>query len=141
MPVRPAAALVVAFLLLGGMARAAAAQQVTPFLPLTQPAAQPRPEPPPAPAPPADSQTQMTGVSLTRIRRLLREQPPVVSDSKLTLVDSRYRVEYHVKVVGRMPFRFGIIGDFNIDKKSAVPYGGMTHSEFLKVVAPPWRKW
>ena len=133
MPVRPAAALVVAFLLLGGMARAAAAQQVTPFLPLTQPAAEPRPEPPPAPAPPADPQTQMTGVSLTRIRRLLREQPAVQ-------VASVARLQYHIEVVGRMP-RIDVISGFNIDKTSAVPYGGMTHAEFLKVVAPPWHKW
>ena len=136
MPARPAVALVVAFLLLAAMARAASAQQVTPFLPLTQPSAQPRPEAeaPPPPPPPADPQAQTTGVSLARIRRLLREQPAVQ-------VGSVARLQYHIEVVGRMPPIDIGISTFNIDKKSAVPYGGMTHAEFLRVVAPPSRKW
>jgi hypothetical protein len=130
MRARPAPALVVAFLLAVGIARAASAQQVTPFLPPIQhqPSAPPHPE-----VSPAESQLQPTGVSLARIRRLLREQPPMKTDSPL-------RLQYHIEVVGRMP-PIDIMSGFNIDKRSAVPYGGMTHAEFLKVVAPPWRKW
>jgi hypothetical protein len=72
-------------------------------------------------------------VSLARIRQLLREQPPAPVESKL-------RLQYHVYVIGRMP-PIDVISGFNIDKRSAVPYGGMTHAEFLQIVAPPWRKW
>jgi hypothetical protein len=50
------------------------------------------------------------------------------------------RLQYHIEVVGRAP-RIDILRGFNIDKTSAVPYGGMTHAEFLKLTAPPWRKW
>jgi hypothetical protein len=133
MRAHPATALLVAFLLVFGAARAASAQQVVPFLPPVQPSAQPQPEAARAQPAAADSQSVSAVVSLARIRRLLREQPPLQTDSKL-------RLQFHVEVVGRMP-RLDIMSGFNIDKRSAVPYGGMTHAEFLHIVAPPWRKW
>jgi hypothetical protein len=128
-----ARAFFVAVLLVFGAARAASAQEVTPFLPPTQPSARPQPEPAPAEPEAADSQSASMVVSLARIRRLLREEAPQQSDSRL-------RLQFHVEVVGRMP-HLDIMSGFNIDKRSAVPYGGMTHAEFLHVVAPPWRKW
>ncbi len=136
MRARLALAIVVTFLLVMGIARAASAQQVAPFLPTTQPSAQPRSE-----ASAAESGLQATGVSLTRIQGLLGEQPPAFAGPTVTVVDARIRVAYQIKVEGRMPYTFSPIGDFNIDKKSAVAYGGMTHGEFMHVVAPPWRKW
>jgi hypothetical protein len=135
---RPAPALVVALLLVMGIARAASAQQVTPFLPPGQPSAQPQPQVSPAQSSLAESGLQSTGVSLARIRQLLREQPPTQVSLQ---VQSALRLQYHVEVKGRMPFLLNIMTDFTIDKRSAVAYGGMTHAEFLQVVAPPWRKW
>jgi hypothetical protein len=99
----------------------------TPAQPATQPQAQAQTK-----DPSAEAQFQAIGVSLDRIKRQLREQPPTKSESLL-------RLEYHIEVVGRMPV-LDLFKDFNIDKASAVPYGGMTHSEFLGLVAPPWRK-
>jgi hypothetical protein len=131
----------VTYLLVFGTSLAASAQQVVPFLPPVQLSARPQPEAVPVPPALADSQSVSTVVSLTRIRRLLREQPPTLAEPKLTVVDANIRVEYRIKVEGRMPWSYEPIGDFNIDKRSAVAHGGMTHAEFLKVVAPPWRKW
>jgi hypothetical protein len=72
-------------------------------------------------------------VSLDRIRRALRESPPRRRSSILNL-------EFHVEVVGQAP-RVLFFKDFNLNKGSAVQYGGMTHSEFMNLVAPPWRPW
>jgi hypothetical protein len=125
MRARSTAAVVVAFLLTGaGGARAGASPQSGPAEP--KPHAQSQ-------VPSADSQFRALGVSLDRIRRELREQPPMKMDSVA-------RLQYHIEVVGRAP-RIDILRGFNIDKTSAVPYGGMTHAEFLKLTAPPWRKW
>ena len=125
MRARSTAAVVVAVLLtVVGGARVGAAQQPGP--------AEPKPLPQPQ-VPSADSQFRALGVSLDRIRRELREQPPVKMDSVA-------RLQYHIEVVGKAP-RIDIIRGFNIDRTSAVPYGGMTHAEFLKLTAPPWRKW
>ncbi len=71
-------------------------------------------------------------VSLDRIRRELRESPPRRGSSILNL-------EFHVEVVGQAP-RVEFFKDFNINKGSGVQYGGMTHSEFMQLVGPPWRK-
>jgi hypothetical protein len=76
------------------------------------------------------------GVSLDRIRRLLRETPP----TKLSATSSLLKLEYHIEVVGKAP-RIEFFKDFDIGRATAVRYGGMTHAEFLRVTAPPWRKW
>ncbi len=80
-----------------------------------------------------DNQVQSIGVSVDRIRRLLRETPPAQTSSTLKL-------EYRIEVVGRAP-KIDVFRDFNVYKLSGVQYGGMTHAEFLKIAAPPWRKW
>jgi hypothetical protein len=76
------------------------------------------------------------GVSLDRIRKLLRETPP----TKPSGVSSLLRLEYHVEVVGKEP-RVDFFKDFNIGKVTAVQYGGMTHAEFMRVTAPFWHRW
>ena len=125
MRTRSTAAVVVASLLtVAGGARAGPLQQPEP----AQSQAQPQ-----SLEPSAESQFRAIGVSLDRIRRALREQPP-------NKMESAAKLRYHIEVVGRMP-QIDILRGFNIDKASAVPYGGMTHSEFLKITAPPWRKW
>ncbi len=86
-----------------------------------------------APSESADAVVRGMGISLDRIRRQLRESPPTIGPSVLKL-------DYHVEVVAKAP-PIEILKGFNIDKASAVPYGGMTHAEFLNIVAPPWRKW
>jgi hypothetical protein len=78
-----------------------------------------------------EPQVQDIGVSLDRIRRKLREIPPTMNVSRLKL-------DYHVDVIGRAP-RIGF-SDFDTGRHTAVQYGGMTHAEFLKITAPPWRK-
>jgi hypothetical protein len=119
------AAVVVAFLVaVAGAARAGAQQPSTPAQPQAQPQVQ---------VPSAESQFRVLGVSLDRIRRQLRESPP-------TMTASVMKLQYHIEVIGKMP-PIEILKGFNIDKRSAVPYGGMTHSEFLKITAPPWRPW
>jgi len=72
-------------------------------------------------------------VSLDRIRRQLRETPPTRTSSPLKL-------EYHVEVIGTAP-KLNLFVGFDISRVTAVQYGGMTHAEFLKVTAPPWRRW
>ncbi len=81
----------------------------------------------------ADAIVRSMGISLDRIRRQLRESPPTIGPSVLKL-------QYHIEVVAKAP-PIELLKGFNIDKASAVPYGGMTHAEFLNIVAPPWRKW
>jgi len=84
-------------------------------------------------SPPAEPSIQALGVSLDRIRRQLRETPPTRTSSPLKL-------EYHVEVVGTAP-RLKLFVGFDIGRDTAVQYGGMTHAEFLKLTAPPWRRW
>lgn len=86
-------------------------------------------------APPGGDLAAM-GVSLDRIRRLLRETPP----TKRSEVSSLLKLEYYIDVVGRSP-RIEFFKDFDIGKATAVQYGGMTHAEFMRITAPPWRKW
>jgi hypothetical protein len=92
------------------------------------PAAQARP----ASAAPA---SPTIDVSLERIRRQLRETPPS-KESQSSLL----KLEYYVQVVGTPP-PIDFFKDFNIGRVSPVQYGGMTHSEFLRITAPFWRKW
>jgi hypothetical protein len=79
----------------------------------------PRLEPLPTPAD--------LGISINRIRRELREIPPV----KSTLL----RYDFHVDVYGHSP-KVDFFKDFDLSPKGAVRYGGMTHAEFLNVVTP-----
>jgi hypothetical protein len=69
---------------------------------------------------------------VARIRRGLREAPRSTKSSLLNL-------EFHVDVVGKAP-KIDLFKDFNLSSGSAVHYGGMTHGEFMKIVAPPWRR-
>jgi len=118
---RPLVAVVLVLVLAAaGSARAAYPQQAT----NPQPQAQP---------PPAEPSIQSLGVSLDRIRRQLRETPPARTSSPLKL-------EYHVEVVGTAP-KLKLFVGFDIGRHTAVQYGGMTHAEFLRLTAPPWRKW
>ncbi len=85
-------------------------------------------------APPRDD-VPFLGVSLSRMRRLLVEAPqtrPSTASSILT-------VRYHVDVVGQAP-RYDFFKNFDIGRGTAVQYGGMTHDEFLRLTAPPWRR-
>jgi len=70
-------------------------------------------------------------VSITRIRKLLKETPPRSGPSVLKL-------EYHVEVVAAAPKIF-FFEEFKLHPGSGVPYGGMTHREFLQMVGR-WRK-
>jgi hypothetical protein len=75
-------------------------------------------------------------VSLERIRRQLRETPPT---RERTGASSLLKLEYYVQVVGSPP-PIDFFKDFNIGRGSAVQYGGMTHTEFLRITGPFWRK-
>jgi hypothetical protein len=86
--------------------------------------------------PAGDAVPRQGGPSLARIRRLLRETPPAQASGKLSLL----KLEYYIQVVGTAP-RVDFFKEFKIGPATAVQYGGMTHSEFLRMVAPPWRKW
>lgn len=89
---------------------------------------------PPSPA----SQTNApppAGVSVARIRRLLREAAPAPRSGASSLLN----LTYHVEVVGHSP-RINLLKGFNISPSSAVQYGGMTHAEFLREVGPPFRR-
>jgi hypothetical protein len=78
---------------------------------------------------PADEQPSPAdlGISLERVRRELRELPPVQS----TLL----RYDFHVDVYGENP-KVDFFKDFDLAARGAVRYGGMTHAEFLDVVTP-----
>jgi hypothetical protein len=67
------------------------------------------------------------GISLERVRRELRELPPVTS----TLL----RYDFHVDVYGENP-KVDFFKDFDLSAGGAVRYGGMTHAEFLEVATP-----
>jgi len=101
-----------------------------------KPQAQAEQSQPQAKAAPPGGDLPAMGVSLDRIRRLLRETPPTT----LSGTSSLLKLEFYIEVVGRPP-RIEFFKDFNIGRGTAVQYGGMTHAEFMKVTAPPWRKW
>jgi hypothetical protein len=75
------------------------------------------------------------GVSLDRIRRLLRDAAPAQPSTNPSVL----KVEYHVEVVGKAP-RIDFFKNFDIGRGTAVQYGGMTHGEFLGLTAPWWRR-
>jgi hypothetical protein len=78
---------------------------------------------PPQPLPsPAD-----LGISLSRIRKELREAPPTKS--------ALLRYDFHVDVFGQNP-KVDFFKDFDLSPNGAVRYGGMTHAEFLDVTTP-----
>ena len=83
-----------------------------------------------------DADLAPAGASLRRIRRLLRETPPARPDGTPSLL----KLEYYIQVVGQAP-RVDFFKEFKIGPATAVQYGPMTHSEFLRMTAPPWRKW
>ena len=129
MRTRSAAAFVVVTILVSApAARAHLQPQASQFQPQA-PAA-------PSPAASADDQFKAIGVSLDRIRHMLRETPP----AKITATSSLLKLEYHIEVVGKAP-PITIFKDFNIGRTTATQYGGMTHAEFLRITAPPWRPW
>jgi len=72
------------------------------------------------------------GVSLDRVRKELRELPPVQTNL--------LRYDFHVDVYGESP-KVDFFKDFDLSASGSVRYGGMTHAEFLRVTAPFWRKW
>src|SRR5512139_3321412 len=74
-----------------------------------------------AAAAPEGADLQAMGVSLDRIRRLLRETPPTPPSAKF----SSLRLEYHLEVVGKSP-RVEFFKDFDLGRVTAVQYGGMT---------------
>jgi hypothetical protein len=132
-----AAVVVMAIVLAVAVTARAGPQQLTtqaqpPARSQTQPELKAQPQPKIQPASP-DAVVEAMGVSLDRIRRQLRESPP-------TLGPWLIRLDYHVEVVAKAP-PIELLKGFNIGASSAVQYGGMTHSEFLRITAPPWRPW
>ncbi|MBP1636606.1 MAG: hypothetical protein H6Q10_3180 [Acidobacteria bacterium] len=73
--------------------------------------------------------------SLRRIRRLLAETPPASPSAKLSLL----KLNYYVQVVGKAP-RYDLLTGFNVGRGTPVQYGAMSHDEFLRLAAPPWRR-
>lgn len=65
-------------------------------------------------------------ISFDRIQRKLAQQP---SSSRQGL-----KLDYYVEVVGKAP-KIDIFGEFDV-KKGPVPFGGMTHRDFLDLVTP-----
>lgn len=68
-------------------------------------------------------------VSLDRIRRELKAQPPI-KETK-----DGIRLQYYVEVYGHAPQIQLFTPDDNLGS-SAVKYGGMTHQEFLNLITP-----
>jgi hypothetical protein len=106
---------------------------------ITAGAPQQEPQPPAAPARSVDTPQKPAGagtppvepapelpVSLERIQRALSRQPAI-----LTRGD---RIVFRVEVLGRKPTIEDILGPDYL--KGPVPYGGMTHQEFLNMVTP-----
>jgi hypothetical protein len=67
------------------------------------------------------------GISLERVRKELRELPPVQTHL--------LRYDFHVDVYGESP-KVDFFKGFDLSANGAVRYGGMTHAEFLDVVTP-----
>jgi hypothetical protein len=67
------------------------------------------------------------GISLDRVRKELRELPPVQTNL--------LRYDFHVDVYGENP-SVDFFKDFDLSASGAVRYGGMTHAEFLDVTTP-----
>lgn len=76
---------------------------------------------------PAEQQTAADPpVSLSRIQRALARQPALKLRGNRTV--------FRVEVIGRKPTIEDILGPDYL--KGPVPYGGMTHQEFLNMVTP-----
>jgi hypothetical protein len=86
-------------------------------------------------AAPSGDAVAVMGASLARIRRLLGATPPTQPSTTASLL----RVQYHIEVVGKAQ-PLDIFKNFDLGRGTAVQYGGMTHDEFLRLTAPPWRK-
>jgi hypothetical protein len=67
------------------------------------------------------------GISLDRVRKQLRELPPVQANL--------LRYDFHVDVYGENP-KVDFFKDFDLSPNGSVRYGGMTHAEFLDVTTP-----
>ncbi len=67
------------------------------------------------------------GLSLSHIRRDLRESPPTKS--------ALLRYDFHVNVYGSNP-KIDFFKDFDLSPDGPVRYGGMTHAEFMNIVTP-----
>ena len=108
---------------------AAVAQQgtVRPPQQTQQSDAQPSPPPPAREAVSPLPSPEALGISLDRVRRELRELPPVTTNL--------LRYDFHVDVYGTTP-PVDFFKDFDLSPYGPVRYGGMTHAEFLNVVTP-----
>ncbi len=76
---------------------------------------------------PAEDATDL-GVSISRIRRGLRELPP-------SPVKDPLRLNYYIEVYGSMPV-WRILNGVDLTGGGPVRYGGMTYNEFLRVTTP-----
>ena len=85
--------------------------------------------------PPVASSPTIDCSTLRRIRRELAETPPTHSSGALSLL----KLNYYVEVVGKAP-RYDFLTGFNVGRGTPVQYGAMTHDEFLRLAAPPWRR-
>ncbi len=81
---------------------------------------------PPPPTQNAKLEVDALPISLDRIQRKLAQRP-ASSGSGLKL-------DYYVEVVGKAP-RIDVFGEFDV-KHGPVPYGGITHADFLSLVTP-----
>lgn len=79
---------------------------------------------PPASEPPAAD----LGVSLSRIRKQLRESPATAPKGAL-------RYDFHVDVMGKEP-SVDFFKNFDLRTKGDVPYGSPTHQEIINAVTP-----
>jgi hypothetical protein len=111
------------------MAAGPAQQQAQPAAPSGVPAeaARPADEAGLQPAGNGDEPVAELPVSLSRIQREL-SRPPAIR------LDEGNRLVFRVEVLGRKPTIEDILGPDYL--KGPVPYGGMTHQEFLDMVTP-----
>ena len=92
---------------------------------LASQAQQPPAAPPSAPAASSPEQIELP-VSLSKIKKAVSRKP--------TIDPQESRPVFRVEVIAKQPSIFDILGpDFLI---GPVPYGGMTHQEFLAMVTP-----
>ncbi len=99
-----------------------------PAMPGLLPAAQPAAQAPAVDRPSAVDVTAL-GVSIARIRRELRELPPMPARK------NSLRLNYYIQVYGSMP-SWRIFQGVDLSSGGAVRFGGMTHAEFLQVTTP-----
>lgn len=83
-------------------------------------------DPPPVPAQTARLEVDELPISIDRIQRKLAQRPSSRSGG--------LKLDYYVEVVGKAP-RIDVFGNFDV-KNGPVPYGGVTHREFLDLVTP-----